>query len=78
MIDDGKGMTRRTIKRNKTKLTTTVHIPLDQNIHATDTVKRDLDVFVLAPIAHFGHVFAIRVVLLVALGEHDVFVQTGG
>lgn len=59
-------------------LTTPVNIGLDQNIHTTDTVKRNFLVLVLTPIAHFGHISAIGIVLFVSLGEHDVFVETRG
>ena len=59
-------------------LTTPVNIRLDQDIHTTDTIKRNLDILILAPVAHFGHIRAAGLVLLVALGEHDVLVQTRG
>jgi hypothetical protein len=43
-----------------------MHIGLDQNINAADAVEGDLDVLVIPPVAHAGHVCAVGLVLFVA------------
>jgi hypothetical protein len=43
-----------------------VDVCLHDDADSSYTVKRDLDVFVVAPVAHAGHVDAVGVVLLVA------------
>lgn len=46
--------------------TRSMHIRLDENVHAADSVEGDLDVFVVAPVAHPGEVFAVGGVFVVA------------
>lgn len=41
-------------------------VGLDENVDATDAVEWDLDVLVVAPVSHFGHVGAAGRVLFVA------------
>lgn len=41
-------------------------ISFDKNVHATNSVKLDLDILVVAPVAHSSHVSAAGIVLLVA------------
>ena len=43
-----------------------MHICLDHDVHATDTIELDFLVLVLTPVAHPCHVLAVRLVLLVA------------
>lgn len=38
-------------------------------VYTTNSIKRYLNVFVVTPIAHKGHVFALSLVLLVACDE---------
>lgn len=40
-------------------------ISFDKNVDTANTIEVDLDVGVVPPVAHFGHVFAARVILLV-------------
>lgn len=47
-------------------------IRFDDNIDTANAVKRDLDVFVVAPIAHASHIYAVRLVFLVTF---DVLVE---
>ena len=42
-------------------------IGLDDDVDTSNAVKRDLDVFVVAPIAHAGHIYAVCLVFLVTL-----------
>jgi hypothetical protein len=43
-----------------------VNVGLHNDADSSYTIERDLDVFVVAPVAHAGHVDAVGVVLLVA------------
>lgn len=43
-----------------------VDISFDEDVDAANAVQGDLDVLVLAPVAHFGHVGAAGVVLFIA------------
>lgn len=43
-----------------------MHVSFDEDVDAADAVERDLLVFVVAPVAHAGHVDAVGLVLLVA------------
>ena len=46
-----------------------MHVRFHQDVDAADAVKGDLDVLVVPPVAHPGHVRAFRLVLLVACGQ---------
>lgn len=48
-----------------------VNICFDDDVHAANAIEGDLLVLVAPPVAHEGHVFAIRWELLVSLGEDD-------
>lgn len=50
-----------------------MHVCLDDDIDATDTVEMDFFVLVLAPVAHADEVFALGVEFLVAFDEDGVF-----
>ena len=43
-----------------------MHVRFDHDVHTPDAVKWDLIVFVVAPVAHARHVFAVGFVLFVA------------
>lgn len=55
--------------------TRSVHIGLDKNIDATDAVQFYFFILVVSPIAHTGHVGTSSIVLLVTLGEHNIFIK---
>jgi hypothetical protein len=46
--------------------TAAMDICFDENVYTADTIEGDFDVFVFAPVSHFGHVGAAGVVLFVA------------
>lgn len=52
-----------------------MHVGLDNNVDSTDPVEGDFDVGVLLAATHLGHVLALGVVLLVALGEDGILIQ---
>lgn len=52
-----------------------MHVSFDENVYSTDAIELYFLVLVLAPITHAGHVFSPCVILLVPLGQDDVFVQ---
>lgn len=47
-------------------------ISLDNNADSSHTVKRNLDVLVVAPVAHACHVDAVRLVFLVSLNHVSI------
>jgi hypothetical protein len=55
-----------------------MHIRLNEDIDAADAVERHLLVLVGVPVAHDGHVLAVRGELLVAFCEDDGFGERGG
>lgn len=55
-----------------------MHVCLDKNVNAANTIKLKLNILVLAPIAHPTHVFTSCVKLLVALHNDCVFRQAIG
>lgn len=42
-----------------------MNIRLDHNVDAANPVQRDLDIFIISPVTHTGHVLSIGLVLLV-------------
>lgn len=50
-------------------------ISLDNNVHTTNSIKLNLFVLVLSPVAHADEVRPTRVILLVAFRQNDVGVQ---
>ena len=56
----------------RTKLTGSVHIRFDEDIHASDPVEFDLSLFVLSPVAHPCKIFAMGAVFFVACEERNL------
>ena len=52
-----------------------MNICFDNDVDATNTIKIDLFVFVVSPIAHSCHVLSASIVLFVALGKDNIFIQ---
>lgn len=50
-------------------------IGLDENVHATNSVKLNLLVLVLSPVTHADHVGAAGIVFLVTFSQNGVGVQ---
>ena len=65
--------------RNETSIhTAPMHVRLNNDIHASDAIERDLDVLVIPPIPHLCHIRPVRLVFLVAFGKDDVLVEGVG
>lgn len=52
-----------------------MHVCLDEDVHATYSIERDLGILVTAPIAHLGHVCAPGLDLFVSFCDDDVLVK---
>ena len=52
-----------------------MHIGLDKNIDTSNSVQFYFFVLVISPVAHTGHVCTSSVILLVPLGENDIFIK---
>ena len=55
-----------------------MHIRFENNVDTADAVKRYPLILIFFPVSHFGHVFAVRVVLFVAFSKDHVFGKGGG
>jgi len=55
-----------------------MHIGFENDVDAADAVERYPLVLVFFPVPHFGHVFAVRVVLFVAFSKDHVFGEARG
>ena len=52
-----------------------MHVGLDKNTDAANTIELNLLVLISAPVTHLGHVVAAGLVLLVAFGEDNVITK---
>ena len=60
------------------QVTSSMHISLDQYANTANSVKLDLFIFIISPVAHLSHVCATGVVLFVPFRQDCVFVKTVG
>lgn len=58
-----------------TKLTGSMHVGLDENVHSANAVELYLLVLVLTPVTHAGHILPSRIILLVPFCQDNVLIQ---
>jgi hypothetical protein len=55
-----------------------MHVCLDEDVDAANTIKLKLNILVFTPVAHSAHIFTSCIKLLVALHNDCVFRQAVG